>query len=160
MGSTVKDRRRKDDLAQSLYEKYKGGMTLEQISVEQGCSRQSVYGLFHDRGWPLRSKTFKSWVNFNGHRYTMRNNGYYGKTRGGRTLLHRDVWELYNGPIQNGYDIHHKDHDRTNNGIDNLELMSKSEHARRFAIGCNQNGHKPGCILTPSFRKSRNKSGK
>jgi hypothetical protein len=29
--------------------------------------------------------------------------------------------------------VHHKDHDKTNNSLDNLELMTRSEHARLHA---------------------------
>lgn len=42
--------------------------------------------------------------------------------------LHRYVWEKINGKIPEGYQIHHKDHNRLNNNISNLELISRSEH--------------------------------
>lgn len=42
--------------------------------------------------------------------------------------LHRKVWEHFNGEIPMGYHVHHKDHDRSNNAIENLELLSASEH--------------------------------
>ena len=41
---------------------------------------------------------------------------------------HRIVWEKENGPIPKGYVIHHKDGDRKNNAIENLELLLKIEH--------------------------------
>ena len=43
---------------------------------------------------------------------------------------HRIVWKRHKGPIPKGMDIHHKDEDRLNNNIDNLELLSKAEHTR------------------------------
>lgn len=43
---------------------------------------------------------------------------------------HRMIWEEINGKIPEGFVIHHKDHNRSNNDIDNLELMSRSEHAK------------------------------
>lgn len=49
-------------------------------------------------------------------------------------LVHRYVWEKVNGPIPDGYQIHHKDHDRTNFRIDNLELVETREHHRRHAL--------------------------
>lgn len=52
--------------------------------------------------------------------------------------MHRDVWEFDNGEIPQGYDVHHIDRDRSNNNIDNLKLLSKQEHARRYATGHNQ----------------------
>lgn len=45
--------------------------------------------------------------------------------------LHRYVYERVNGNIPNGYQVHHKDHDKGNNEPDNLELLTKSEHMKR-----------------------------
>lgn len=42
--------------------------------------------------------------------------------------MHQYVWEFYNGDIPKGYEIHHIDHDKSNNHIDNLELMTAFEH--------------------------------
>lgn len=44
--------------------------------------------------------------------------------------LHRKVWEYHNGPIPKGYHVHHKDGDRTNNCIDNLELLEAKTHEK------------------------------
>lgn len=52
--------------------------------------------------------------------------GNYFQRKGKR--LHREVWKAHNGDIPEGYDVHHKDHDRANNQIENLELMDGSEH--------------------------------
>lgn len=70
---------------------------------------------------------------FNGLRYRKdKNTGYYLHTvaRGTGTRLHRDVYEYYNGEIPKGYQIHHKDHDKSNNEISNLELLTKEEHLK------------------------------
>ena len=43
--------------------------------------------------------------------------------------LHVYVWEYYNGvEVPKGYHIHHKDSDKNNNEIENLILLSASEH--------------------------------
>jgi len=42
--------------------------------------------------------------------------------------LHRYIWSKYNGEIPNGYDIHHKDHNKSNNSIENLELVDRHKH--------------------------------
>ena len=52
--------------------------------------------------------------------------GYYFQCRGKR--LHRVVWEYHNGPIPKGFHVHHKDNNRSNNQIENLELLHKSIH--------------------------------
>lgn len=43
-------------------------------------------------------------------------------------LVHRLVYEHFNGSIPNGYIIHHKDGNKLNNRIENLQLMSSKEH--------------------------------
>ncbi len=53
--------------------------------------------------------------------------------------LHRMVWTCYNGEIPDGYDIHHKDFDKNNNDISNLEALPKAVHMRLHA---RQNGLK------------------
>jgi len=46
---------------------------------------------------------------------------------------HIYVWEKHNGPKPKGYDIHHIDEDKANYSIDNLELLSKSDHQKVHA---------------------------
>lgn len=43
-------------------------------------------------------------------------------------LLSRKVWEDEHGAIPKGLLIHHKDGNKLNDSIDNLELVSKSKH--------------------------------
>ena len=60
---------------------------------------------------------------FNGYKFRLSGN-YYRKSswnQKGPSNLHRAVWEFYNGPIPEGYEIHHKDENGLNNEIDNLE---------------------------------------
>lgn len=73
---------------------------------------------------------------FNGNVYSQRDDGYYERYKGTvnlgtrrRFLMHRDVWEHHNGPIPEGMEIHHVDHDRGNNDISNLRCLSTAEHA-------------------------------
>ena len=55
--------------------------------------------------------------------------------------LHVYIWELENGEKPRGYDIHHKDYDKKNYSLGNLELLSYSDHRkvhagwRRNALG-------------------------
>lgn len=57
--------------------------------------------------------------------YLTSNNAAYPGRR-----LHRAVWEFYNGPIPDGHDIHHADHDKGNNDIENLICMERDEHRK------------------------------
>lgn len=43
--------------------------------------------------------------------------------------LHKEVWKQKHGEIPEGHDIHHIDEDTTNNSIDNLQCLSKSDHS-------------------------------
>lgn len=50
------------------------------------------------------------------------------------TLLHRYVWEKHNGAIPNGFEIHHKDENKFNFDINNLEMITIKEHHKKHAI--------------------------
>lgn len=54
----------------------------------------------------------------------------YDPARGRKRLRmeHHVVWEAANGPIPEGCQIHHKDHDRLNNHLDNLVLTHSKMH--------------------------------
>lgn len=62
-----------------------------------------------------------------GKRFKIPKDGYL---RINNKLLHRIIWETQNGPIPEGFHIHHKDEDKLNNHIDNLECLSHSDHLR------------------------------
>lgn len=47
---------------------------------------------------------------------------------GTRKRMHVYVWEYYNGAVPIGCHIHHKDEDKSNNDISNLELKIGTEH--------------------------------
>lgn len=75
-------------------------------------------------------------VVFNGvefYRYPGTPDGRYffsGKDRIGKGVrrLHRVIWEHHNGPIPDGYDIHHKDGNTLNNDPENLECIPAHDH--------------------------------
>ena len=45
-----------------------------------------------------------------------------------RYSVHRLVWEMFNGSIPEGLDVNHIDEDKTNNRLDNLNLMTRKEN--------------------------------
>ena len=47
-----------------------------------------------------------------------------------QTMAHRVVWEATNGPIPDGLQINHKDLNKANNRIDNLEVVTGAENIR------------------------------
>lgn len=123
------DHRRKDERAIEMYRLYESGASLAQVAVAFNVSRQSVYGLLHSRGAKLRSPRRLTPIQFNGHEYTLSGKGgYYRRTDGPRSLLHRDVWEYYHGLIPDGWDVHHQDENKQSNDPDNLECLPKPNH--------------------------------
>jgi hypothetical protein len=126
-----------------MYEAYKTGLSLAEVGKMYGISRQSVYEGFSRRGYILRAVNQRPFQILDGIKFTVRKQGYYGATTGNRKLMHRYVWEKHNGPIPEGYEVHHIDHDRANNDISNLEIYTKSDHARLFSTGSNQYVKKP-----------------
>lgn len=68
-------------------------------------------------------------IEINGRRYFMGTNGHLKRT----TSLHQDVWESVNGLVPSGYVIHHIDHNKENNSIENLILLTQKEHSRLHA---------------------------
>ena len=56
-----------------------------------------------------------------------------GNRRVLRQLEHRWVWEQANGPIPDGFHVHHINHDRTDNRLENLQALQGAEHRRHHA---------------------------
>lgn len=128
----------KPDIAgtQRMYDLYCQGLSLAEVADREGVSRQSVYTRFKRQGLNMRPHPpARPHVDYNGRRYTLGNHGYYRATDGDRELLHRVVWMKERGPIPDGWDVHHIDHDKTNNLIDNLHCLSKADHTRLHAAG-------------------------
>lgn len=61
------------------------------------------------------------------------NKGYYTVTicKNGKRkdrLVHRLVWEAFNGMVPNGYEVNHIDENKANNALSNLELLTHREN--------------------------------
>ena len=65
---------------------------------------------------------------------------------------HRIVWETWNGPIPRGMVVHHKNMYPQDNRIENLELLSRSEHSRYHQT---QHNSFKGKQHTEEFKKNR-----
>lgn len=48
--------------------------------------------------------------------------------------IHRLVWETFVGPIPEGYEINHIDHDKANNALSNLEVVTHSENLQKTFV--------------------------
>ena len=74
----------------------------------------------------------------------MNSSGYYQistrKNGNHRKILHRLIFEdNYNVTILPGVHVHHKDHNRLNNNIENLELIMPSKHLKMHFSGIPKN---------------------
>jgi len=113
-------------------------MSLQQVANQLNVTRQCVYKSFKKRNFILRGVNFQPYQYYDNKKFSLRSHGYYELTTGDRTLMHRYVWEKEKGIIPKGFDIHHINRDKSDNRIDNLECLSKSDHAKKYATGNNQ----------------------
>jgi len=61
-----------------------------------------------------------------------------------RKRVHRVVWEAFNGPIEGRLEINHKDLNRANNGLNNLELVTHQQNLQHaHAIYTEERKHLP-----------------
>ena len=73
--------------------------------------------------------------------------GYHRIRRNGRQVMaHRWIWEQHHGkPVPDGSQIHHRNGDKLDNRIENLECVGAVRH-KRLHSGCRWDGeqwHKP-----------------
>lgn len=130
--------RKRDTKYDTAYELYLTGLSLEQVAIQMGITRQSVYKAFKKRGFVLRGPNFQPEQFYDGKKFTLRAHGYYELTTGKRTLMHRYIWEKEVGPIPDGFDIHHLDEIKSNNYLSNFECLDKAEHTRKYSPHNNQ----------------------
>lgn len=70
-------------------------------------------------------------IMYMGHKVYM-NGDYPAVFVGGQNRhIHRLQWVKYHGEIPDGYVVHHKDENKLNWDITNLELITRSEHLKR-----------------------------
>lgn len=69
-------------------------------------------------------------VEYGGRVYHVWSRGYYETN----IRLHREVWQDANGPIPEGWHVHHKNGDKLDNRLENLELIPISEHSRHHFV--------------------------
>ena len=130
----------KNSKYEDAYKLYQQGYSLADVGKVIGVTRQSVYDCFKRRGYKMRSKKFLPFVLYNDLKWTINCSGYYRCTtrKNKEQLLQRYKWEKEKDKIPKGWDVHHIDLDKTNNDIENLECMSKSEHTRLYSPHHNQ----------------------
>lgn len=122
-----------DNRANAMYKLYCEGYSLSQVGQAYGVTRQSVYAIFKSRSFKIREKKQLPYIVYGKRKYTLDADGYYRLTThrvGIENYLHRLVWAENNGAIPNDCEIHHKNGNKTDNRIDNLECLTASAHAQ------------------------------
>lgn len=94
-----------------------------------------------DKKWARRGPEHSQWkggISVDGKGYTKRNINLVEDyiqimcDKSGWVLEHRYQMALYLGrPLASSEIVHHKDHDKTNNDISNLEMTTRGEHMRK-----------------------------
>lgn len=65
-------------------------------------------------------------IKYKGHTFFRNEDGYY---RNGQTTFHRYKYEIKYGSIFPCFQLHHRDGDKVNNRLSNLEMLTPQEHA-------------------------------
>lgn len=74
---------------------------------------------------------------------------------GRHTMVHHIVWVMHNGTIPDGMEIDHKDHDRSNNRIENLRLVDRLINMKNKSIYKNNSTGACGVSLRKDSGKWR-----
>lgn len=105
---------------------FEHGATLKQVAEFLGTSIPTAHSIKLGKTWvgdsayrPLKlRKDTKHYLQVDFVR-----NGEYTRKR-----VHRIVWEAFNGRIEGRLEINHKDLDRANNQLDNLEVVTHQQN--------------------------------
>ncbi len=93
--------------------------------AENGFERHRIDVLEKDLTNPPKvEQVDENHQKFDGHLFYKNNSGHFNCNYS----IHRAIWEYYYGEIPEGYDIHHRDENKSNNVISNLQPLTKSEH--------------------------------
>ena len=88
---------------------------------------RTFYNIDKDKG--IYSKSKKKWL-----KGKVKDNGYISvslKCEDGlmhKFYYHRVIWEHFNGKIPKGYEINHKNEDKSDNRLSNLELINHKDN--------------------------------
>lgn len=135
-GASVMPAKRKD--FSEAIDLYKSGLSIADIAEKFSVTRQSMHKILSRRGVEMRQRTPKDVVEWKGRKFTLRENGYYAETSGEREYLHRAIWIDAHGAIPAGYEVHHRDENKSHNSLGNFELLTAIEHQKRHGFRGNQ----------------------
>lgn len=106
----------------------KTGYLLREVAVFLNTSIATVSMIKNGKTWngnvnyrPVKTKIGSDFYIY----FTPSKNGEYK-----HKSIHRTMWEAFNGPIEKGMDINHKNLNRQDNRFENLEVISHRENCQ------------------------------
>lgn len=93
---------------------------------------KSLGAYFYQNGYLRHNRAKIMSIFNNGNGYS-----YISLTKNGKRknhYIHRLVASAFIGEIANGFVVNHKDYDKSNNQVDNLEIITQSENIRYSAL--------------------------
>ena len=108
---------------------FEQGALLREVADFLGTSLATASNIKRGKTWvgdtsnrPVRVQNLKGYMTA-----SLCRNGVYA-----RRSVHRLMWEAFNGPIPGRLEVNHKDLDRANNRLENLELVTHQQNAQHF----------------------------
>jgi hypothetical protein len=104
------------------------GAALSEVAVFLNTSITTAFNIKHGKTWSgnSRARPVKTHVGRDHYvRFSPCKNGKYIKV-----AVHRAMWEAFVGLIPKGMEINHKNLDRADNRLDNLELLTHRENIK------------------------------
>ena len=109
----------------SAKQMFEHGATLKEVAAFLGTSIPTAHSIKHGKTWAgdaayriVKPRLIKGYSVVD-----LCRNGEYT-----RRSVHRVMWEAFNGPIEKRLEINHKDLNRSNNILENLELVTHQQN--------------------------------
>jgi hypothetical protein len=102
------------------------GKTLEFVADFLRTSITTVFSIKHGKTWAGESSHRPVKASPDSKHYMKVMLCRHGKYSG--VLVHRAVWQAFNGPIEGRLEVNHKNLDRADNRLENLELLTHREN--------------------------------
>lgn len=105
---------------------FEHGATLKQVAIFLGTSIPTAHSIKQGKTWAGDAK-YRMLKPRRDTKHYMQID-FVCKGQYTRKRVHRVVWEAFNGPIEGRMEINHKDLDRANNRLDNLEVVTHQQN--------------------------------